>query len=108
MSEHVGRSERTEMEVHGEQRWDGNFDERTRKGATSEYEHNQEWYVHLVTDTGGHDGTEMVPQKSLMMFPAVRCIYLCQPIVIISKNAYQRSKAGKRSHISSVFIRITS
>jgi hypothetical protein len=28
----------------------------------------------------------MVPQKSLMMFPAVRCIYLCQPIVIISKE----------------------
>ena len=86
MSEHVGRSERAEMEIHGERRRDGNFDERIRKGAASAYEHNQEWNVHHVTDTGGYDGTEMVPQKSLMMFPAVRCIYLCQPIVIISKE----------------------
>ena len=65
MSGNVGRSERTEMEVHGEQRRDGYFDERTWNGAASAYEYYQEWYVHQVKVTCGHNGAEMVPDKSL-------------------------------------------
>ena len=67
------------MEVHREQRRDGDFDERTRNGAASAYEYNQKWYEYHVKIAGRHDGTEMVPQKSLIMFLAVRRKKKCQP-----------------------------